>query len=149
MGVLDALKLTAQAMSSAKTLKDAMQVLLETICKQIETDACSIFVVDEKKDDFVLVATTRLKYLLPGQCRIARGEGLVSAIAVHAEPILLEDATQDPRNVELVALGTESAYRAFMGVPIIHVGEVLGVVIAQNASTRMFSEGDEAFVVTR
>jgi phosphotransferase system enzyme I (PtsP) len=148
MGVLEALKLTAQAMSSAKTLKDAMQVLLETISKQIETDACSIFIFDEKKDDFVLVATTRLKYLLPGQCRIARGEGLVSAVAEHAEPILLEDATQDPRNIELVALGTESSYRAFMGVPIIHAGEVLGVVVAQNASTRMFSEGDEAFVVT-
>jgi phosphotransferase system enzyme I (PtsP) len=148
MGVLEALKLTAQAISSAKTLKEAMQVLLETICKQVETDACSIFIVDEKKDDFVLVATTRLKYLLPGQCRIARGEGLVSAVAEHGESILLEDATQDVRNVELVALGTESAYRAFMGVPIIHAGETLGVVVAQNSSTRMFSEGDEAFVVT-
>jgi phosphotransferase system enzyme I (PtsP) len=148
MGVLEALKLTAQAMSSARTLKDAMQVLLETISKQIETDACSIFIFDEKKDDFVLVATTRLKYLLPGQCRVSKGEGLVAAVAEHAEPILLEDATQDPRNIELVALGTESAYRAFMGVPIIHAGEVLGVFVAQNASSRMFSEGDEAFVVT-
>jgi phosphotransferase system enzyme I (PtsP) len=148
MGVLEALKSTAQAMSGAKTLKDAMEVLLDTICRQTEADACSIFILDAKKEDFLLVASTRSKYLLPGQCRIPHDEGLVGAVASHAEPIRLDNAASDPRNIELTPLGSEKDYQAFLGVPLIHAGEVLGVVVAQNGTQRVFSEGDEAFVVT-
>jgi len=148
VNVLESLKRTALAMNGAKTLKEAMQVLLDTICREVVADACSIFVFDEKHEDFILIASTRIKHILPGQCRIAQGEGLVSAVASHGEPILLGDAALDPRSIELSPLGSESPYHAFMGVPIIHAAETLGVVVAQNTGTRTFSENDEAFVVT-
>lgn len=146
--MLESLKSTTQAISSAPTLKEAMKILLETVCREINADACSVFLVDEAHQDFVLLSTTRVKHLLPGQCRIPKGEGLVSLVAEKGEPLTINDALSDPRNLELSVLGSEKTYNAFMGVPIIHVGQTLGVVTAQNQDNRDFTENEEAFVVT-
>ena len=146
--MLDSLKSTTQAISSAPTLKEAMKILMESICTEINADACSVFLHDETQHDYVLFATTRIKHLLPGQCRIAKGEGLVTLVAERAEPVTLNDATQHERSIELAVLDQEQDYDAFMGVPIIHMGNVLGVVTAQNKTNRTFTENEEAFVVT-
>ncbi len=148
MGVLEVLKSTAQAISSAKTLKEAMQVLLEAIAEQTQAAACSLFILDERQEDFLLVASTRAKYVIPGQYRIPCEEGLLRVVAAQAEPIRLDQVNLDPRYTPLNLLENEETYQAFLGVPLIHAGEVLGIVIAQNVTSQVFSEGDEAFVVT-
>ncbi|NCX93919.1 MAG: hypothetical protein EBX40_04490, partial [Gammaproteobacteria bacterium] len=98
--MLDSFRSTAQAMSDTTTLKEAMHVLLERVQQELTGCECSIFLVDPDQEDFVLIDTSRTKDILPGQCRIPKGEGLVSWVAEKAEPIILEDALSHPANIE-------------------------------------------------
>jgi phosphotransferase system enzyme I (PtsP) len=82
-----------------------------------------------------------------GIASLAAGEGLVGLVAEREEPVNLENAEHHPSFQFLEGIG-EEAFHAFLGVPIIHQREVLGVLIVQQAERRRFDESDEAFLVT-
>ena len=42
----------------------------------------------------------------------------------------------------------EEPFNAFLGVPILHQGRVLGVLVVQQREPRKFDESEEAFLVT-
>jgi phosphotransferase system enzyme I (PtsP) len=75
------------------------------------------------------------------------GEGLVGLVAEREEPVNLEDAELHP-NFQLLPDIGEEPFHAFLGVPIIHQREVLGVLVVQQARRRRFDESEEAFLVT-
>jgi phosphotransferase system enzyme I (PtsP) len=59
----------------------------------------------------------------------------------------LEDAELHP-NFQLLPDIGEEPFHAFLGVPIIHQRQVLGVLVVQQARRRRFDESEEAFLVT-
>ncbi|WP_457292154.1 GAF domain-containing protein, partial [Pseudomonas azotoformans] len=42
----------------------------------------------------------------------------------------------------------EDLFRSFLGVPIIHRRQLLGVLVIQQREHRQFDEGEESFMVT-
>jgi phosphotransferase system enzyme I (PtsP) len=95
----------------------------------------------------VFRATEGLNPGLVGKVSLAPGEGLVGLVAEREEPVNLEDAELHPNFRLLPNIGEES-FHAFLGVPIIHQREVLGVLVVQQARRRRFDESEEAFLVT-
>jgi phosphotransferase system enzyme I (PtsP) len=71
----------------------------------------------------------------------------VGLVAQREEPVNLEDAELHP-NFQLLPDIGEEPFHAFLGVPIIHQREVLGVLVVQQARRRRFDESEEAFLVT-
>ena len=83
-----------------------------------------------------------------GKVSLGYSEGLVGLVGVREEPINLEDAQAHERYRYFPETG-EERYGNFLGVPIIHHKQVLGVLVVQQANTgRRFDEGEEAFLVT-
>ncbi len=78
---------------------------------------------------------------------MASHEGLVGLVGSRAETITLEDAMSHPRFLYFAETG-EERYASFLGTPIIHHRQVLGVLVVQQKERRQFDEGDEAFLVT-
>ena len=78
---------------------------------------------------------------------MARHEGLVGLIADRQEPLNLEDAAAHPRYRYFPETGEEH-YHGFIGVPIIHYRQVLGVLVAQHRERRLFNPNEAAFLVT-
>lgn len=71
--------------------------------------------------------------------RLRRGEGLVGLIADTAQPINLTDAQSHPSFSYRPETG-EDPFHAFLGVPILRGGTVVGVLTLQNKVERRYTE---------
>ena len=111
------------------------------------TEVCSIYLSSSTDAGYLLAATDGLNTQQVGEVLLARGQGLVGLVGRRAEPLNLESAPSHP-NFHFVPEIGEEPFNAFLGVPIIHQGRVLGVLVVQQRDTRRFDEGEEAFMVT-
>ena len=93
------------------------------------------------------MATEGLNRELEGKFSLQPGEGLVGVVATREEPLNLDSAATHPKFQPVEGMGEEQ-FSAFLGVPIIHHREVLGVLIVQQRDRRRFVEDEEAFLVT-
>lgn len=145
--MLEMLRNIVQEVNSAEGLDDALQIIVERVREAMDTEVCSVYMRDVGGDRYIFQATRGLNASKIGQVSLAAGEGLVGLVAEREEPVNLESAETHPSFHLLEDLGEEQ-YHAFLGVPIIHQRDVLGVLVVQQAARRRFDESDEAFLVT-
>ncbi len=145
--MLKTLRRIVQEVNAAQDLPEALEIVVSAVNQAMDTEACGIFLVDEEQGENVMVATQGLNKQLVGKVRLKLGEGLVGLVAERAEPINLEEAASHPNYVHYPGLGEEKL-KAFLGVPIIHQRQVLGVLIVYQREARCFDEAEEAFLVT-
>ena len=68
-------------------------------------------------------------------------------VATREEPLNLDDASAHPQFQLVEGLG-EEPFNAFLGAPIVHQRDLLGVLVVQQGDHRRFSEDEEAFLIT-
>ena len=146
--MLSMLRSIIQEVNGASNLEDALNVIVRRVQEVMVTEVCSIYLLDEEKKRYILMASQGLNSDSIGQVSLGYSEGLVGLVGVREEPINLERAQEHERYRYLPETG-EERYESFLGVPIIHHKKVLGVLVVQEASnSRLFDEGEEAFLIT-
>lgn len=141
------LRYIVQEISNAEDLTEALTILVQRIAEITKADACSIFLLDKEHAEHVLRATLGLDKKLISKLRLKLGEGLVGIVGEREEPINIADTYAHPKFCHYSEL-TKERYHAFLGLPIIRQGELLGVVIAQKHEPIGFDKTEEAAVVT-
>ena len=136
--MLTALRQVVQKVNAAKNLEHALEELVLSVKEAMQTEVCSVY-LRQPSGSFVLMATEGLNKEAIGNVSLNEDEGLVGLVASRAEPINLEDAENHPRYRYFPETG-EERYASFMGSPIIHHGEVLGVLVVQQRRSRRFEE---------
>ena len=145
--MLEILGKIVQEVNAADGLNDALQIIVHRVRDAMKTQVCSVYMRDAATDRYVFRATRGLNQEQVGIASLAAGEGLVGLVAERGEPINLENAEKHPSFQFLPGIGEEQ-FHAFLGVPIIHRRDVLGVLVVQQVESRRFDESDEAFLVT-
>ena len=146
--MLSILRSIVQEVNSARDLQEALDVIVLRVQKAMETEVCSVYLLDSATNRYILMATEGLYPQAVGQVSLGYSEGLIGLVGSREEPINLEDAPSHPRYRYFPETG-EERFRSFLGVPIIHHRRVLGVlVVQQRESFRCFNEGEESFLVT-
>ena len=146
--MLSILRNIVQEVNSARDLQEALDVIVSRVQKAMDTEVCSVYLLDPATNRYILMATEGLYQQAVGQVSLGYSEGLIGLVGSREEPINLEDAPSHPRYRYFPETG-EERFRSFLGVPIIHHRRVLGVlVVQQRESSRCFNEGEEAFLVT-
>lgn len=145
--MLDLLRRIIQKVNSAPDLQKALDIIVTDVRRVVEVDVASVYLFDTEREDYVLMATEGLRKDAIGHVRMARNEGLVGRVARREETVNLEDAASHPE-YRFVAEAGEKPYHAFLGVPIIQHGKVLGVLVVRQRESRRFAEDEEAFLVT-
>ena len=145
--MLETLRQIVQEVNAAESLDVALEIIVRRVRDAMGTQVCSVYMRDSLTGRYVFRATEGLNREQVGVASLAPGEGLVGLVAEREEPVNLENAENHPSFQFLPDLGEEH-YHAFLGVPIIHQRDVLGVLIVQQAERRRFDESDEAFLVT-
>jgi len=145
--MLKTLKRIAQAVDAADNLMHALSLVTSSVKDALDADACSLFLVDEEEGEYIFAATDGLNKDVIGKARLKLSEGLVGLVGEREEPINIDNAPTH-ENFHPIADLAEEEYMGFIGVPIIHRGELLGVLIVQQREVRHFAEEEEAFLVT-
>lgn len=145
--MLETLRNIVQEVNAAETLDNALDIIVARVRVAMGTEVCSVYMADPLTQQLVFRATEGLNAEQVGVASLAEGEGLVGLVAEREEPVNLENAESHPSFQFLPGIG-EEPFHAFLGVPIIHQRDVLGVLVVQQKERRRFDESEEAFLVT-
>ncbi|ARB92579.1 phosphoenolpyruvate--protein phosphotransferase [Legionella longbeachae] len=145
--MLKVLKRIVQEVTAARQLSEALGVLVQQINKAINAEAASVYLIDTKHAEYVLIATEGLNKQAQFRVRISLDSGLVGLVGRREEPINIEDAPAHPDFYHNPLLGEEHL-KAFLGVPIIQHRKIYGVLIVQQAEQRHFDDTEESFLIT-
>ncbi|HEX5515889.1 MAG TPA: phosphoenolpyruvate--protein phosphotransferase [Gammaproteobacteria bacterium] len=145
--MLDTLHRIVQEVNAARGLPHALGIIVRRVAEAMDVDVCSVYLVNREADEYVLMATVGLNPDAVGKVRLRPNEGLVGLVGQRAEPINLDNADQHPRFRYFPETG-EERFHAFLGVPIIHFRQVLGVLVVQQQAARQFDDDEVAFLMT-
>ncbi|MFC6672100.1 phosphoenolpyruvate--protein phosphotransferase [Marinobacterium aestuariivivens] len=144
---LTALHRIVQRVSQAADLETALDAIVGGVRSTMQVEACSVFLTDQAHRHYVLMATEGLNPAIVGQLQLQQDEGLVGLVARRRKPVNVRNAPAQRLYRALPGSG-EDVYHGFLGVPIVHRDELLGVLVAQQLAERRFRESEVAFLVT-
>lgn len=145
--MLKILKRIVQEVTTANHLADALSILVKRVQKAVAADAVSVYLIDNKHAEYVLIATEGLNKLAESRVRVGLDSGLIGLIGRREEPLNIENAPSHP-DFHRNSLINEEHLNAFLGVPIIQHRKLYGVLTVQQAAHRCFDDAEEAFLIT-
>lgn len=129
-----------EVMAEESDAQTRLDHLVQAIARNMVADVCSIYV--RRADDMLeLFATEGLAREAVHQTRLRWDEGLVGLVARTGRPLNLRRASQHPEFSFRPETG-EDELNAFLGVPVIRSGKVIGVLTIQNNTTRAYAEDE-------
>lgn len=145
--MLKILKRIVQDVTTAGHLSEALTVLVQRVSKAVAAEAVSVYLIDNKHAEYVLIATEGLNKQAVSKVRVAMDSGLIGLVGRREEPINIDNAPAHPDFHQDTLIGEEHL-KAFLGVPIIQHRKLYGVLIVQQAEERCFDDAEEAFLIT-
>ncbi len=136
-----------QGVSSSEDLRSALALIVTQVKKIVRADACTLHLADQELGEYVLMAAVGLDEALIGKLRLKFGQGLIGLVGEREELINLEKA-QLHSQFYAHPLLDEQKFSAFIGIPIIEHGALIGVLAVQRKKEGYFAEEEEAFLVT-
>ncbi|WP_210396411.1 phosphoenolpyruvate--protein phosphotransferase [Motiliproteus sediminis] len=147
MPSLARLQRIVQDASAAASLDEILRILSTQVKEVMALDVCSIYLMDADSQELVLMCTQGLDPASVGRIRMPLGDGLVGLVGAREQLLNIEDAPSHP-NFHYFPEAHEDEYHAFLGAPIVHYRQLVGVLVGQQRDARRFDGEDEAFMVT-
>jgi uroporphyrinogen-III synthase len=117
-------------LATADGLHDVLVRVVEFATALVKCDSCLIYVLEG--DDLVLRASKNPHPEAVDRLKLRVGQGITGWVAEHKEPVVVaEKAALDPRFQFFHEL-PEDSYEAFLSVPIMCRGRVVGVINLQH-----------------
>jgi len=114
--------------SSGMPLQKMLEELVALAVGVTQCDACLVYLLDPAHDEIVLCASQLPHAREIGHIRMKIGEGVTGWVAKNQSVVALASrASADPRFKSFNAL-PEDTYEAFLSVPLINSGQVIGVI---------------------
>ncbi|GAB4393575.1 MAG: phosphoenolpyruvate--protein phosphotransferase [Gammaproteobacteria bacterium] len=145
--MIELLRRIVQEVDAAADLTAALHALVKQVRDAMHVEACTVFLLDYRRQEYTLMATDGLNVDIQGKIHLRRDEGLIGLISQTLTPLNLEDASASKHFAYYPSVG-EDELHGFLGAPIIYQGKVLGVITVQQSEHKKFDETQEAFLVT-
>jgi phosphotransferase system enzyme I (PtsP) len=132
------------AMAGDDTGQARLDNITALIASSIGSEVCSIYLFRDE-ETLELCATEGLNPEAVHQTRMRLGEGLVGRVARRGQVIKTPNAPQ-AKGFRFMPETGEEVYSSFLGVPILRLGETLGVLVVQSKNAREYS-ADEVYAL--
>ena len=143
---LDFLHRVSDRIGAADPFHEVLDHIVEFLNDVIGADSCFIYVLDGQ--ELVLQASKNPHPESIGRLRIPLGEGITGWVAENRQIVALEsDAMKDPRFQPFRQL-PEDAFHAFLSVPILAGGRLIGVFNLQHIQPHAHTEREIKLVST-
>src|ERR1700733_5165509 len=132
--------------SSDMSLNKMLDELVGIVVGVTNCDACLVYLLERSKGEIVLCASQLPHASEIGKIRLKIGEGVTGWVAQHQSVVALSArASSDPRFKAFSAL-PEDTYEAFLSVPLISSGQVIGVINVHHRQKRDHSPEEVALL---
>jgi uroporphyrinogen-III synthase len=132
--------------SSDRSLDEMLGEIIGLTVQVTDCDACLVYLVEKVTGDIVLCASQVPHAGDLGNLRLAAGEGVTGWVAEHKSVVALDsNASFDARFKRFPAL-VEDTYEAFLSVPLVSAGEMVGVINVHHKEPHAHSAGEIGLV---
>lgn len=132
--------------SSGMALKRMLEELVGLVVGVTDCDACLVYLLEPAVGEIVLCASQLPHATEIGNIRMKIGEGVTGWVAQHRSVVALSSrASSDPRFKPFSSL-PEDTYEAFLSVPLISSGEVIGVINVHHKRPRQHTAEEVALL---
>ena len=139
---------TTEAVNSSLDLEEVMALIARKVAEALETDACFVYLYDERGAELVLRATYGAQVgEEERKPRMRIGEGLTGSSAAIRQPVMIaEGANLDPRFKAFKNL-PEGEYESILAVPILAREKLEGALNVRTKHPREFSQTEIELLV--
>ena len=136
----------AKHLSLALPLHDLLKQVISFVTTVVKCDSCFIYVLEG--DELVLRASKNPHPEMVDRLKLKVGEGITGWVAEHREPVAVAmNAAEDPR-FKLFNDLPEDYFEAFLSVPVVSRGRVVGVINLQNREPHQYTRREVGLIGT-
>ena len=139
-GMRRLLRRLRDVMAGSGSAQERLDRIVRIIAAEMVAEVCSAYVA-RAGEVLELFATEGLRPEAVHRTRLRVGEGLVGVIAATARPLALADAQAHPDFAYRPETG-EEIYHSLMGVPVLRGERMLGVLVVQNQTPRLYTDDE-------
>jgi uroporphyrinogen-III synthase len=137
---VDVLHQSVSRIASADGFHQALDRVLDFAVEVVKCDSCFIYVLEG--EDLVLRASKNPHQEVLDRLKLRIGQGITGWVAEHREPVaVFKEAFKDPRFQRFNEL-PEDRYEAFLSVPLLSRGRLVGVMNLQHRDPHIYSPRD-------
>ena len=144
---LDILEDITALISHSHNLQEALDRIVATVAERMQTEVCSIYILDRKTNRLTLRATMGLDPESVNKVSMGTGEGLTGLVIERMKPVMVADTLAHPR-YKYFPETHEEHFHSFLGVPLIQQKMPLGVLVVQTSRRRDFSRDEIRLLTT-
>ncbi|MGD9144828.1 MAG: GAF domain-containing protein [Anaerolineae bacterium] len=138
---LAALNAIASVVSQSLDLDETLDGALSTTMQVMEVEAGGIYLLDERTGTLIVAAQQGFSpRFVAGVDGLKVGEGFSGRVIESGQPLVVNDASADPRLTRMVV--REEGLRSLAIVPLRSKGQVLGTLFAMTHGYREFTDQD-------
>ena len=132
--------------SSELSLDEMLGEIVGLTVQVTECDACLVYLLERETGEIVLRASQVPHAVDFGNIRMKMGEGVTGWVAEHKSVVALpSNASSDRRFKRFQAL-VEDTYEAFLSVPLVDRGDVIGVINVHHREPHHHSSDEVALL---
>jgi diguanylate cyclase (GGDEF)-like protein len=128
--------------------RKVIEVVMEKIRQLIPSEAWSLLMVDEEKQELVFEAALGAKGRDVSSFRLKLGEGVAGWVAQTGKATIVNDVAHDPRFTPRVDTRTQFETRSILCAPLVSRGRTIGVLEIINKLEGRFTRNDLDLVLT-
>jgi phosphotransferase system enzyme I (PtsP) len=133
--------------SIASNLDEALAILVRRVKDSLPVDAFAVYLTGAEAGQYVLKASAAARPEPTGQVRSGAQAGLLGLVGERRELVVLNNAPAHPRYAPAPETGGQP-FDTFLGIPLIHYHQVLGVLAAWKQVRGQFDKDEVSFLVT-
>jgi signal transduction protein with GAF and PtsI domain len=143
---IDVLHEIGSRIAAADPLHAVLTRVVQFVSTTVPCDSCFIYVLEE--DDLVLRASKTPHPDVVDRLKLRVGQGITGWVAEHRQPVAVgKHAFQDPRFQTFNEL-PEDQYEAFLSVPVLSRGKLVGVINLQSRQPQAYTRRDIQLIST-
>jgi signal transduction protein with GAF and PtsI domain len=143
---VDVLHEISERLGTAEGFHDVLERVVEFASALVKCDSCLIYIMEG--DELVLRASKNPHADVVDRLKLRVGQGITGWVAEHREPVAIpEEAAHDPRFQFFHEL-PEDSYEAFLSVPLMCRGRVVGVINLQHRQQHVYRRREIRMIST-
>jgi signal transduction histidine kinase len=121
-----------RTLTSTLDLPALLTTIIDAAAELTDTEAASILLLDANTGQLRFEATSNVDWPHMGDITVPIEGSLAGAVFKSRQPVVIADASSDPRHFRRVDQQTSFVTRSILGVPLIHKDTPFGVLQALN-----------------
>jgi uroporphyrinogen-III synthase len=145
-GDVDFLHQVASRIAASDPLHEVLAQVVEFVTAVVKCDSCLVYALED--DELVLRASLNPHPEVVDRLKLRVGQGITGWVAEHLRPVAVaRNAFRDPRFRFFNEL-PEDRYEAFLSVPVLSRGRLVGVINLQHRAPHEHSEREIRLIST-